>query len=55
MFDFGAAHRTEGDQIGVNDKGLVTHDCKMKKMPTTSVKPIGTRQSLCSILPRRES
>lgn len=31
MFDFGAAHRTEGDRIGINDKGLVTHDRKDKK------------------------
>ncbi len=26
MFDFGAAHRDEGDRPGINDKGLVTHD-----------------------------
>lgn len=31
LFDFGAAHRTEGDRIGVNDKGLVTFDRKVKK------------------------
>ena len=31
MFDFGAAHRTEGDRPGINDKGLVTHDRKVKK------------------------
>lgn len=31
MFDFGAAHRTEGDRIGINDKGLVTHDRKVRK------------------------
>lgn len=31
MFDFGAAHRTEGDRIGINDKGLVTHDRKDRK------------------------
>ncbi len=31
MFDFGAAHRTEGDRDGINDKGLVTHDRKTKK------------------------
>lgn len=31
MFDFGAAHRTEGDRPGINDKGLVTHDRKIKK------------------------
>ena len=31
MFDFGAAHRTEGDRPGINDKGLVTHNSKVKK------------------------
>ena len=31
MFDFGAAHRTEGDRPGVNDKGLVTRDRKVRK------------------------
>ncbi len=31
MFDFGAAHRTEGDRMGVNDKGLVTFDRKSRK------------------------
>ncbi len=31
MFDFGAAHRTEGDRLGINDKGLVTFDRKNRK------------------------
>lgn len=31
LFDFGAAHRTEGDRPGINDKGLVTFDRKTKK------------------------
>ncbi|MDR2414014.1 MAG: glycoside hydrolase family 2 protein [Odoribacteraceae bacterium] len=31
MFDFGAAHRTEGEINGKNDKGLVTFDRKVKK------------------------
>ena len=31
MFDFGAAHRHEGDRTGINDKGLVTFDRKTKK------------------------
>jgi beta-galactosidase len=31
MFDFGAAHRTEGDRSGINDKGIVTFDRKVKK------------------------
>lgn len=31
LFDFGAAHRTEGDRDGINDKGLVTFDRKTRK------------------------
>lgn len=31
LFDFGAAHRIEGDRPGINDKGLVTFDRKVKK------------------------
>lgn len=31
MFGFGAAHRTEGDRPGINDKGLVTFDRKVRK------------------------
>lgn len=31
MFDFGAAHRTEDDRPGVNDKGLATRDRKIRK------------------------
>lgn len=31
MFDFGAAHRREGEIDGKNDKGLVTFDRKVKK------------------------
>jgi beta-galactosidase len=31
MFDFGAAHRTEGEVNGKNDKGLVTFDRKTRK------------------------
>ena len=31
MFDFGAAHRNEGDRPGINDKGLVTFDRKNRK------------------------
>lgn len=31
MFDFAADHRDEGDRPGINDKGLVTHDRKVRK------------------------
>ena len=31
MFDFASASRNEGDILGLNDKGLVTYDRKVKK------------------------
>ncbi len=31
LFDFASAGRTEGDMVGINDKGLVTRDRKVKK------------------------
>lgn len=31
MFDFASDNRNEGDQAGMNDKGLVTYDRKVKK------------------------
>ncbi len=31
MFDFAAWHRSEGDRLNINDKGLVTFDRKYKK------------------------
>ncbi|MEN8158207.1 MAG: beta-galactosidase, partial [Bacteroidota bacterium] len=31
LFDFGAAHRSEGEKYGKNDKGIVTFDRKDKK------------------------
>jgi beta-galactosidase len=31
MFDFASANRKEGDQFGINDKGLVTRDRKVRK------------------------
>ncbi|MDO4970863.1 MAG: glycoside hydrolase family 2 TIM barrel-domain containing protein [Bacteroidales bacterium] len=31
MFDFASAGRHEGDALGINDKGLVTYDRKVKK------------------------
>jgi beta-galactosidase len=31
MFDFASASRHEGERIGINDKGLVTRDRKVKK------------------------
>ncbi|MBA3960407.1 MAG: glycoside hydrolase family 2 protein [Chthoniobacterales bacterium] len=31
MFDFASDHRDEGKQPGINDKGLVTHDRRLRK------------------------
>ena len=31
LFDFGAAHRHEGDRVGINDKGLVSFDRRTRK------------------------
>jgi hypothetical protein len=31
MFDFASDYRAEGDQYGINDKGIVTYDRKVKK------------------------
>ncbi len=42
LFDFGAAHRTEGDRYGINDKGLVSFDRKVKKTRFISIEPTGT-------------
>lgn len=43
LFDFGAAHRTEGDRPGINDKGLVTFDRKVKRMLSIIIKRTGTK------------
>ncbi len=51
LFDFGAAHRTEGDRPGINDKGLVTFDRKVKKMLSTIIKLIGIKKTNLLILP----
>lgn len=37
MFDFASASRNEGDILGLNDKGLVTYDRKVKKMLSTFI------------------
>ena len=44
MFDFGAAHRTEGDRPGINDKGLVTFDRKVRKDAFYFYKPNWNRE-----------
>ena len=41
LFDFGAAHRHEGDRPGVNDKGLISFDRKTKKDAFYFIRPTG--------------
>ena len=53
MFDFGAAHRTEGDRPGINDKGLVTHDRKVKKDAFYFYKAIWNPEPMVYIAGRR--
>ena len=53
MFDFGAAHRTEGDRSGINDKGLVTHDRKVKKDAYYFYKANWTTQPMVYIAGKR--
>lgn len=53
MFDFGAAHRTEGDRNGINDKGLVTFDRKTKKDAFYFYKANWTAEPMVYIANRR--
>lgn len=53
MFDFGAAHRTEGDRDGINDKGLVTFDRRTRKDAFYFYKANWNPQPLVRIADRR--
>lgn len=53
MFDFGAAHRTEGDRNGINDKGLVTFDRKNRKDAFYFYKANWTAEPMIHIANRR--
>lgn len=55
MFDFGAAHRTEGDRPGVNDKGLVTFDRKHKKDAYYFYKSLWNPEPLLHICGKRNN
>jgi beta-galactosidase len=53
MFDFGSAHRNEGDALGVNTKGLVTFDRKTRKDPFFFYKANWSREPVTYITSRR--
>jgi beta-galactosidase len=53
MFDFGSAHRNEGDLLGVNTKGLVTFDRKTRKDPFFFYKANWSREPVTYITSRR--
>lgn len=46
MFDFAADGRDEGGKHGVNQKGLVTMDRKLKRMHSICIKHTGTKRTL---------
>jgi beta-galactosidase len=55
MFDFGSAHRNEGDVLGVNTKGLVTFDRKTRKDPFFFYKANWSREPVTYIASRRHT
>jgi hypothetical protein len=54
MFDFGSAHRNEGDVLGVNTKGLVTFDRQTKKDAFFFYKANWSREPVAHIVGERE-
>jgi len=55
MFDFSSAWRTEGDTLGVNDKGLVTADRKTRKDAFYFYKAKWTTEPFVYITSRRHT
>ena len=55
MFDFSASWRTEGDTLGVNDKGLVTADSKTRKDAFYFYKAKWTTEPFVYITSRRHT
>lgn len=55
MFDFASDSRSEGNQPGINDKGLVTHDRKIKKDAFYAYKAIWNQTPMVYITSRRYS
>jgi len=53
MFDFGSAHRNEGDLLGVNTKGLVTFDRRTRKDPFFFYKANWSQEPVTYITSRR--
>lgn len=53
MFDFGSAHRNEGDVLGVNTKGLVTFDRRTRKDPFFFYKANWSREPVTYLASRR--
>jgi beta-galactosidase len=53
LFDFGSGLRNEGDLLGVNTKGLVTFDRKIKKDPFYFYKANWSSESVTYITERR--
>jgi len=55
LFDFASAHRKEGDTPGINDKGLVTRDRKVKKDAFYFYKASWSPEPVLYITSRRHS
>lgn len=53
MFDFGSAHRNEGDVLGVNTKGLVSFDRRTRKDPFFFYKANWSAEPVMHIVGRR--
>lgn len=55
LFDFASAGRTEGDMTGINDKGLVTRDRKVKKDAFYFYKASWSPEPMVYITSRRDT
>lgn len=55
MFDFASASRHEGDTMGINDKGLVTYDRKVRKDAFYFYKANWSKQPMVYITSRRHT
>jgi beta-galactosidase len=53
LFDFASAGRAEGESLGINDKGLVTRDRKLKKDAFYFYKAQWSREPFVYITSRR--
>lgn len=55
LFDFASAGRTEGDMAGINDKGLVTRDRKVRKDAFYFYKASWSQEPVVYITSRRDA